>query len=77
VVAKTVLHRLYEKDAELCEAIVLVELLLEFDFLQTSMMLGMDRYQISDHIEAFHGSFYWARLQESVISKGCISAPAA
>jgi hypothetical protein len=36
--AKAVLHRLYEKDAdaELCEQTVLVELLLEFDLLQTS-----------------------------------------
>lgn len=70
---------LYEKDAdaELCEQTVLVELLLEFDLLQTSALLGMDRFQISYHLEKFQAVYFWARLQESVISIGCKSAPAA
>jgi hypothetical protein len=77
--AKALFHKLHERDtgAEMFEHVLLFEVLLEYDLLQTSIQLGRERNRVVEHNESFQCMVFWIHAQESVIAHGCNSAPAA
>lgn len=74
--AKTVLLRLHEKDVntEMSETFLLLEMLLEYDLLQTSAQLGLG-VPVDEHNEQFQCIFFFIQATDSIF--GYRAAPAA
>jgi hypothetical protein len=76
--AQVVLEKLYESDADAgtCKNVPLLELLLKYDLLQTSVQLPLDNDRICEH-DDFLFVVFWVQAQDSHISVGCKAAAAA
>lgn len=74
--AKTVLHKLHEKevDTEMSETFLLLEMLLEYDLLQSSVQLGMGSV-VGEHNEQFQCLFFFIQATDSIVAYR--AAPAA
>jgi hypothetical protein len=77
--AKVVLEKLYESDTDAgtCDNVLLLELLLKYDLLQTSVQLPLEKDRISEHEEDFQFIVFWIQAQDSLISVGSKAAAAA
>jgi hypothetical protein len=77
--ARTVVKRLQENDActGLSEHALLIELLLGYDLLHTSIQLELDLFEIIENHESYQAVIFWLLSRGKIINDGCKSAPAA
>jgi hypothetical protein len=77
--AKAAVYRIQEEypGAVIHENVLLFELLLSYDLLQTSIQLKMDNSWIVEHSENYQYIISWIRSHSGLIATGCKAAPAA
>lgn len=66
-----------ESSPEFCETLLLLELLLEYDLLGTSIQLGLEFHILLRHDEKLHSLYHWIHQRERLIQSGIIAASAA